>query len=262
MRTKSAGGTSGSIAQTLVVAGAAFLLVVCVGAATSYVGDSPEANGSRDTMSLSPSKSEMARLNDYARSTEAAESAATPADKLLPDVSTMIERLAARLESKPEDIGGWRMLGWSYFNTARYKEAAIAYGRAVELDPSSPELKLSYGEAKAKASKSDKVDTTSSLQTKAVRKSDEDLSVATSQAIPPHERDSEVRSMVDRLTHRLESSPRDVEGWTLLMRSRVVLGENAVATTAFQKALEVFKDDSGASEKISAAAMELGLKTE
>ena len=32
----------------------------------------------------------------------------------LPDVETMIERLAARLQTAPEDADGWRMLGWSY----------------------------------------------------------------------------------------------------------------------------------------------------
>jgi cytochrome c-type biogenesis protein CcmH len=68
--------------------------------------------------------------------------------------------------------------------------------------------------------------------------------------------------MVDGLAARLEGSPRDVEGWTRLMRSRVVLGERGVAATAFRKALEVFKDDAAATGKISAAAVELGLKAE
>ena len=80
--------------------------------------------------------------------------------------------------------------------------------------------------------------------------------------MPPHESDAAIRSMVDGLADRLESSPRDVEGWTRLMRSRVVLGEREVAATAFRKALEVFKDDSAASGKITAAAIELGLKAE
>ena len=80
--------------------------------------------------------------------------------------------------------------------------------------------------------------------------------------MPPREHDAEIRSMVDGLADRLESSPRDVEGWTLLMRSRVVLGEREAAATAFRKALEVFKDDSAASGEITAAAIELGLKAE
>jgi hypothetical protein len=72
----------------------------------------------------------------------------------------------------------------------------------------------------------------------------------------------DVNTMTDRLAARLETAPDDIEGWTLLMRSRVVLGEREVAATAFRKALEVFKDDSAASGKITAAAVELGLKAE
>ena len=86
--------------------------------------------------------------------------------------------------------------------------------------------------------------------------------ITKSEAMPPHERDAAIRAMVDGLANRLESSPRDVEGWIRLMRSRVVLGEREVAATAFRKALEVFKDDSAASGKITAAAIELGLKAE
>ena len=97
----------------------------------------------------------LARLKDYTRSIGTEEPASVAAaGKLLPDVNTMIERLAARLETTPEDIKGWRMLGWSYFHTGRYEQAATAYARAVELDPNSAELKLSYEEAKAKASES------------------------------------------------------------------------------------------------------------
>ena len=84
----------------------------------------------------------LARLKDYTRSIGAEEPASMPAaGKLLPDVNTMIERLAARLETTPDDIKGWRTLGWSYFHTGRYEQAATAYARAVELDPNSAELK-------------------------------------------------------------------------------------------------------------------------
>jgi cytochrome c-type biogenesis protein CcmH len=208
----------------------------------------------------------LAHLKDYTRSIGTKESASiTAAGKLLPDVNSMIERLAARLETTPEDIKGWQMLGWSYFHTARYEQAATAFARAVELDPNSAELKLSYEEAKAKASESDNLETASSLQTEAVGMGGDRSSVeknTKSEAMPPHEHDAAVRSMVDRLADRLESSPRDVDGWTLLMRSRVVRGEREIAATALRKALEVFKEDSAASREITAAAIELGLKTE
>jgi cytochrome c-type biogenesis protein CcmH len=269
MRTNLAGSTSGSAAGTLIVA--AFLLVVGVGAATSYLGDSPEATGSGDAISFSLSRSGsnaemLARLTDYTRSFGTEEPASTVAtDKLLPDVNTMIERLVARLETTPEDIEGWRMLGWSYFNMARYEEAATAYAKAVELDPSSAALKLSYEQAMAQASESDNLETASSLQTEAVGKGGDGPSVekiTKSEAMPPRERDAAILSMVDGLADRLENSPRDIEGWTLLMRSRVVLGEREGAGAAFRKALEIFKDDLAASGKITAAAIELGLKAE
>ena len=203
----------------------------------------------------------LSRLTDFA-GTAATQAPAPvpPAGKQLPDVSTMIERLAARLETAPDDIKGWRMLGWSYFNTGLYEQAAAAYAKAVALDPNSAEIKVSYEQAKAKAS-----ETTSSLQTSAADRGGEDLRIAKAtgpEAAPPHESDAAIRAMVDGLAGHLERSPHDVDGWTRLMRSRVVLGEREVATMAFRKALEVFKGDQAATGKITAAAIALGLKIE
>jgi cytochrome c-type biogenesis protein CcmH len=236
----------------------AAIFVTGIGALTSYLGDPPDAAGSGDAISFSPSHSgsnaeALARLEDYTRSIGTEEPASTAgAGKLLPDVDTMTERLAARLEATPEDIEGWRMLGWSYFHTGRYEQAAAAYAKAVELDPNSAELELSYEAAKAKASEP--------FGNVAAGLSAE--KIAEAEAMPPRERDAQIRSMVDGLAARLESAPRDVEGWTRLMRSRVVLGEREVAATVFRKALEIFKDDKAASGKITAAAVELGLKAE
>ena len=148
----------------------------------------------------------LARLKDYTQSTGTKQPGPmAPPDNLLPDVNTMIERLAARLETMPEDVRGWRMLGWSYFHTGHYEKAVSAYERAIKLDPSSEQLKLSYEEAKAK------------------------VSGLRGGKIPRrcHQRDrpAKIRSMVDGLANRLKDSPRDAEGWIRLMRSRIVLGE-------------------------------------
>lgn len=136
-------------ARTLIVTGAVFLFVAGVGAATSFVEtpqDEALADDTDDAL--------LARLDDYARSTGSGSPATTSAadSKALPDVDTMIAQLAARLESAPEDVKGWRMLGWSYFNTGHYEEAASAYAKAAKLDPGSAEIKRAYDEAKAKAS--------------------------------------------------------------------------------------------------------------
>ena len=80
--------------------------------------------------------------------------------------------------------------------------------------------------------------------------------------MPADDRAAAIRSMVDGLASRLESAPNDVDGWSRLMRSRVVLGEKDVAESALRKALDVFKDDAAASNRIKSAAIELGLKVE
>jgi cytochrome c-type biogenesis protein CcmH len=210
--------------------------------------------------------------------TDAAPMSAPPGGKLLPDVNTMIERLKARLATKPADITGWQMLGWSYFYTAQFKEAADAYAKALELNPNSVELKRAYEEAKAKISGSDSSEKVVLSPPPAIAGHGGDRhgkgadgpgveTIAKADAAPSGEpasgeHNSKVRSMVDGLANRLESSPRDVEGWIMLMRSRVVLGEKESAATAFRKALEIFKDDSAASGRITAFATDLGLKTE
>jgi len=59
----------------------------------------------------------------------------------LPSVEEMIQRLTARLMRNPKDTEGWRTLGWSYLNIGRFREAAEAYTRAIELNPDIAELR-------------------------------------------------------------------------------------------------------------------------
>lgn len=270
-RVKINSGTAG----TLKVAAAVFLVVAGMGAARSYFGQVPGApaeDAQPELQSDSPSSEEpdgdLAQLASYASSIDGEEptpaAAAETADgKLLPDVNTMIERLASRLASTPDDVQGWRMLGWSYVNMGRYDDATRAYAKAVALDPNSPEIKRLYDDAKAKASGGgDAPEAAAPSRPDALGADAQHARAVTSKAAAPHDTDAAVRSMVDGLADRLERSPRDVEGWTRLMRSRVVLGEQDVAATAFRKALEVFKDDSAASSQIVAMAIELGLKSE
>jgi len=66
------------------------------------------------------------------------------------DVAGMIGQLEAKLKQSPGDPEGWRMLGWSYIQTGRYADAAIAYGRASKLDPKA-EYFSAQGEALVQA---------------------------------------------------------------------------------------------------------------
>ncbi len=61
-------------------------------------------------------------------------------------VDDMIGRVEARLEEDPNDVEGWRMLGWSYFRTGNLARAEEAYARALELAPGDAGTSSAYGE--------------------------------------------------------------------------------------------------------------------
>lgn len=247
--------------QKLLVASAIFLLVSGIGAAVSYDKSAPDTIGSQETISFAEPDGEMlTRLTDYVRSIGSEQlSPIAATGELLPDVNAMIARLAARLETAPKDIEGWRMLGWSYYHTERYEQAATAFGRALELDPNSAKLKLSYEEAKAAG---DISKATAPMQTGSLNEAAGAGNMPAPDAMPPGNQDAAIRSMVDGLAKRLEKSPRDADGWINLMRSRVVLGEAEKASTALRKARQAFSDDEAASGRINSAAVELGLTLE
>lgn len=80
---------------------------------------------------------------------EAPQGAATAGG--LGSVDDMIQRLADRLKKDPGNVETLRMLGWSYFATERYAEAADAYRQATTLQPKNAALQTSYGEALVRA---------------------------------------------------------------------------------------------------------------
>jgi cytochrome c-type biogenesis protein CcmH len=53
-----------------------------------------------------------------------------------PDIEQMVTSLATRLESDPDDVDGWKMLGRSYMTMQNFDAAVNAYERAVELEQS------------------------------------------------------------------------------------------------------------------------------
>jgi cytochrome c-type biogenesis protein CcmH len=81
----------------------------------------------------------------------AADPAPQPASAGLAPVDEMIARLAKRLEAKPGDPEGWRMLGWSYLHTGHYDEAVKAFAKAIALRPDNAGFQASYGEAMVRA---------------------------------------------------------------------------------------------------------------
>lgn len=76
----------------------------------------------------------------------AAEPAPANGGAAIASVDDMIGRVEARLEENPDDVEGWRMLGWSYFRTGNLARAEEAYARALDLAPGDASTSSAYGE--------------------------------------------------------------------------------------------------------------------
>ena len=63
-----------------------------------------------------------------------------------------VAALAKRLQSNPNDVEGWIMLGRSYRSIERFGEAAGAYAKAAELQPNDADLLADYAFVSALAS--------------------------------------------------------------------------------------------------------------
>lgn len=65
----------------------------------------------------------------------------------VPSVPQMVDGLAQRLQSNPDDLQGWILLGRSYLVLGRYADAAQAYAQANRLDANDPQVLVDYAQA-------------------------------------------------------------------------------------------------------------------
>lgn len=81
--------------------------------------------------------------------------------------------------------------------------------------------------------------------------------VAAASGLTPGEQRTMAQGMVERLEERLAGDPRNVEGWIMLMRSRVNLGELKLARDALDRAVAA---NPGAAQHLRAEARGLGIQ--
>lgn len=295
-----------------------------------------------------PSAQSRAQVASAAPSVQAPQ-VAQAADASQGDVDGLVKRLEKRLADNPNDPESWRVLGWSYYNMSRYKDAVAAYRRAVDLQKDNPALKALLGEAMvveanntvtdaalatfeevlaispnderarffkgvAKVQKGDTrgaidewlalykaapadAEWTSDLRSRIEETAQQaginitaqlaearpssgtakatDLASAHSggaattgptatdvenaKQLKPEDQQAMVASMVDRLAGRLESSPKDADGWIMLMRSRVVMKDAGKALAALEKAKTIFADEPETQKRIIQAAEAMGV---
>ena len=63
------------------------------------------------------------------------------------NLGQMADRLAARLESEPDDLEGWLLLARTYMSLQRFADATATFAKAGELDPNNPAIFSAMGEA-------------------------------------------------------------------------------------------------------------------
>lgn len=78
-------------------------------------------------------------------------------------------------------------------------------------------------------------------------------------AMKPEDREKMIVRMVEQLSERLKSEPKDLAGWLRLIRSYSVLGRRGDATAALATARQSFAGETGALAEIDGLAKELGL---
>lgn len=79
-------------------------------------------------------------------------------------------------------------------------------------------------------------------------------------ALPPAERQAQIRGMVEGLAARLAQNGQDVQGWLRLIRSWAMLGEKDKALAALAEARKALGADAGAVGQIETLAKDLGLQ--
>lgn len=75
--------------------------------------------------------------------------------------------------------------------------------------------------------------------------------------LPPGQQQQMVIAMVESLEGKLAKDPKNINGWIMLMRSRVTLGESAKAATALEKAVAA---NPGMKDRLMAEAQILGVQ--
>ena len=65
--------------------------------------------------------------------------------------------------------------------------------------------------------------------------------------------------MVARLEARLKAAPGDEQGWIMLIRGRMALGEAKAAEAALRSGLVAFQGDPEATGRLRSAAAKLGV---
>ena len=157
--------------------------------------------------------------------------AAAKPDQQAVMIRGMVDGLAARLKQDGSDVDGWLKLVRSYKVLGEQDKAQTAISdaqRALANDPDKRKL-LDAG--------------LKQLEGSAVAVANSPPQPASPVASPPQHEGDAIQSMVARLAERMKKSSSDPEGWIMLTRSYLSIGEREKAATAIKDARAALADD-------------------
>ena len=152
------------------------------------------------------------------------------------DAGSQASVLAARLELEPKDYKGWIELARLRVASGENEGAADALDRARDHFAAAPFV-LGKIEEAARGLGLD------ILRAEPAVRGPSDEDVAAAGAMSEDERASMIEGMVAGLAAKLEDNPDNPDGWVMLVRSYTVLGDDAKARAAYDKALAHYGDD-------------------
>jgi len=163
----------------------------------------------------------------------------------------MVERLAARLQQDGSDVDGWVRLVRSYkvLGDAERINGAIADARrALANDPAAlKRLDDGVKSLDAEPSTAATMPASGAPDAKPV-------------ADPAAGRDPVIRGMVERLAARLHQDGSDVEGWIMLVRSCLVLGDRNRASAAVVEARRALGNQPDKLHRLEEGVKSLGIE--
>jgi cytochrome c-type biogenesis protein CcmH len=209
-------------------------------------------------------------------------------------VSAQISAIRDSIKDTPEDPQLWSALGAAIVDAAPGNrvtpDALEAFRKANQLDPKEPRARFFIGVAQAEggdrkgaidawiallsdspqgapweatvrgaidqAAREAKIDVAPRLAALRQPRGPSAEQVEAARQMTPAQQQAMIAQMVEGLAARLKAQPTDVQGWQMLMRSRIQLGQTEQAQAALRDAKAA---NPSAAATLDATAKELGL---
>lgn len=131
-------------------------------------------------------------------------------------IVAMVDRLAAKLKDRPDDLDGWLMLGRSSMMLGRFEQAADAWGRASALQPDNAQWLVDQADA---------------------------LAMAQGQRLAGRP--------MELVQQALTRDPANLKGLVMAAAGAIEHGDNAAAIALWERALKQVPPDSEAAHELS-----------